>query len=544
MKRLAGLFLMMLCACGLYASPQTRTVLVFPFENRSASSDLGWMSEAFADVLSARLSGAHRFVLEREERNTAYGQLGIPPDTTLTLASEYEVAETIGVDWAVVGNFKVSGQQLTARAQLLDLRRLKLYPAIEESGALTDLVSIQTRLAWRLLAEHDPDFTLVTEQEFASRFPALHLDALENYIRGILATDKATKIHFLTTADHLDPSDHRAAYALGHYYFDSKDYAESALWFSKLDSRDPNYLASLFLSGVDDFFLGRDKNAEADFSKLSEQMPLNEVWNNLGVLKVRRSDYKAALASFERAYQGDPTDPDYSFNLAACYCDLKRYQEAARYLQRALKKDPDDLGIRTLLAYAFSKLGDTASSRAQLQWVAVHDGKEMADLNASILPQPRLEKAYNGAAFRLLAVAVHNSLESQLANQPPEIHAQVHLLRGERFIRQGQLPEAVSELTEAARLLPSSAVIHLFLGQAYELQGHHQKALTQFQIALGLDENAVTHLWMAHAYLSLHQPSQALEQGQAALSLDPGNVDAQRLINSIQSQTKNSRTDP
>src|SRR5579875_1991434 len=136
MKKFASLFLMMLCACGLYASAQTRTVLVFPFENRSASSDLGWISETFASVLSTRLAGPHRFVLEREERNTACKQLGIPPDTTLTLASEYEVAETLGVDWAVVGNFKVSGQQLTAHAQLFDLRHLKLYPAIEESGAL------------------------------------------------------------------------------------------------------------------------------------------------------------------------------------------------------------------------------------------------------------------------------------------------------------------------------------------------------------------------------------------------------------------------
>ena len=502
------------------------------------------MSEAFAEVLSTRLSGPHRFVLEREERNTAYKQLGIPPNTTLTLASEYDVAQTLGVDWAVVGDFKVSGQQLMARAQLLDLRHVKLYPPIEQFGSLGDLISVQTKLVWRLLTAYDADFTPVTEEDFARRFPVRRTDSLENFIRGLLATDKATKIRFLTVADRLDPSDHRAAYALGQYYFRSKDYANSSLWFSKLDPNDPGYLATLFLGGVDDFFLGRNKNAEESFSKLAERMPLDEVWNNLGVLQVRRSDYQEAITNFKRAYQGDPTDPDYGFNLAACYCDLRRYQEAIPYLQAALKNAPDDLGIRTLLAYALSKQGDTTGSKSQLQWVAVHDGQEMAALNANILPQPRLKKNYQGAAFRLLDVAVHNSLESELASQPPEIQARVHLTRGEQFIRQGQLPEAVRELAEAAQILPGSAVIHLFLGQAYELQGHHRKALVQFRAALRLDENAVTHLWMAHAYLSLHRASQALDHSKAALSLDPGNLDAQRLIDSIESQAKNSRTDP
>ncbi|MGH9355216.1 MAG: tetratricopeptide repeat protein [Terriglobia bacterium] len=544
MKKLGGLLFALLCTCGLYASPRTLTVVVFPFENGSASSDVGWISEAFAEVLSVRLSGPHRLVLDREERNAAYEQLGIPPNSILTLASEYDAAQTLGVDWAIVGSFTVSGQQLKARAQLLDLPHLKLYPAIEESGALSDLITIQTRLAWRLVAAHDPNFASISEEGFTRRFPVRRPAALENYVRGLLATDGAARVHFLTVADRLDSSDHRAAYALGRYEFEKKNYADSARWLSKLDVRDKDYLASLFLSGVDDFFLGRDKTAEMDFSALAGRMPLAEVWNNLGVLQLRQADYNGAVASFDLAYKSDPTDPDYSFNLAACYCDLHRYQQAVPCLRTAIENAPDDLGIRTLLAFALSKVGDTPESQSQLKWVAVHDGKTMANLNASILPQPRLKKNYNGPAFRLLAVAVRNSLESELAGQPPEVQARVHLMRGERLIRQKQLPEAVRELREAAGLLPDSAVVHLFLGQAYELQGEHQKALVQFRVALKYDENALTHLWMAHAYFSLHQTSEALEQSEAALRLDPGNAGAQRLISSIGSQAKSSRTGP
>lgn len=536
MKKIFSLLCLLLSACVLSAVPPTRTIIVFPFENRSSNSDLGWMSEAFAEVLSWRLTGPQRFVLGRQELNTAYRQLGAPPDATLTLASEYKIAQTLGVDWAVVGSFRVTGHALEAQAQLLDLHDPKLYPAIRESGTLSDMIKIQTRLAWRLLATHSQDFTVGTEEDFARHFPPLRLDALENYIRGLLARDGQTKVQFLTAADRLNPNDHRAALALGQYYFEQKDYTHSVRWLSKLTPEDSDYHTSLFLSGIDDFFLGRNQDAENDFRTLSQQIPLNEVWNNLGVLEARRADYQDALTSFERAYQGDETDADYAFNLGACYCYLKQYRQAVHYLEQALAQDPDDLGVRTLLAYALRQMGDQTESLAQLQWVAEHHGKNMADLNANILPQPRLKKAFNGAAFRLLAVAVTNSLERELAHQPPEEHGHIHLARGEEFIKQGRLPEAIRELTEAESLLPNNSEVCLFLGQAYELYGEHQKALEEFNRAIALNNNAVTHLWLAHAYLSLHQPSEALTQSRTALSMDPGNRDAEGLIDSIQRQ--------
>ncbi len=530
-------------ATNLRATPQTRTILVFPFENQSASSNVGWISEAFAEVMSARLAGPGRLILGREERNAAYKQLGIPPDSTLTLASEYQVAQTLGVDWVVVGSFRVDGERLSAQAQLLDMQHLKLYPPLRETDALPNLIAVQTRLVWRLLAGHDPDFTSDTEENFAARFPPVRLDAFENYIRGVLATGDAAEIHFLTASYDLDPVNHDAAYALGRHYFQMKDYEDAALWLSKLDARDSNYLGSLFLSGVSNFFLGRNKEAESDFQTLSTEMPLNEVWNNLGVLAARRGNTTAALGDFQHAFQGDPSDADYNFNLGACYADLDNFPKAVQYLKQAQARDESDLGARTLLAYALGKVGDTSGSQAQLAWVASHDGKAMADINDSILPQPRLKKQYNGAAFRLLSAAVHNSIEDVLEKEPPAEHGRYHLERGESFIKQRRIPEAIRELSEAASLIPDNSAVHLFLGQAYEMEGQHGKAIAEFQTALNLNNNAVTHLWLAHAYLSSHQPSQALSQGRAALALDPGNADAERLIDSIHQQ-QGVRADP
>lgn len=545
MKRIFSALIVTLTAAGmLCAAPQTRTIVVFPFENQSSSATVDWLSDAFSEMLSVRIAGPNRLVIGREERNKACQQLGILPDRSLTLASEYEVAQTLGVDWAVVGSFRVAGREITARAQLLDIQHLKLYPPLDETGELSSLMAIGSRLVWRLLAGHDPDFTSDTEQNFEARFPPVRLDAFERYIRGTLSPDGPTKVKFLTTANDLDPANHRAGYALGQYYFGEKDYADSAHWLALMDAKDSEFLSSLFLSGVDNFFLGRDEDAERDFEQLSATMPLNEVWNNLGVLAARRADYSAALKDFTLAYRGDPSDAVYDFNLGACYTDLADYPSAVKYLGQAETHSPDDLGVRSLLAYALGKAGDASGSRTELNWVASHDGKSMASLSDGILPQPRIKKQYNGAAFQLLYAAVHNSIEAVLEKEPPAEHGRYHLERGEDLVAQKRIPEAIGELSEAEKLIPQNDAVHLFLGQAYEMEGEHEKAIEELKTALALSNNAITHLWLADAYFSSHQTADALAEGQAALALDPGNAGAQHLIDSIEQRQKGVRAQP
>ena len=204
----------------------------------------------------------------------------------------------------------------------------------------------------------------------------------------------------------------------------------------------------------------------------------------------------------------------------------------------------DDLGAHALLAYALERGGDRVGSQAQVAWVASHDGQAMANLTDDILPQPRLKKQYSGSAFRLLSVTVHNSLEDMLGKEPPAQHGRFHLLRGEDYVKQKRYPEAITELTEAATLIPQNADVYFFLGQAYEMHGDHARAIESLNTALRLSNTAVTHLWLAHAYLSLHQDADAMAQGQAALALEPDNANAVRLIDALRTRQPVTRADP
>src|ERR1035438_9660114 len=122
MRKVASLLLFLVfCPNPLQAAQPVRAILVFPFENRSSRPDLYWISESFADVLSSRMVQPENYVLDRDERNAACAQIGMPIDTPLTLASEFKVAQTLGADWAVIGDFNTTGQSLTVHTQLLDV---------------------------------------------------------------------------------------------------------------------------------------------------------------------------------------------------------------------------------------------------------------------------------------------------------------------------------------------------------------------------------------------------------------------------------------
>jgi Flp pilus assembly protein TadD len=534
MRRIAGLILLLLaCPWQLHGSREVRSLLVFPFENQSPRADLNWISESFAQVLSSRLPQPDNYVLQRDERNAAYTQLDMPIDAPLTLASEFKVAQTLGVDWAILGDFEVTDNNLVAHARLFDVKQLKLSQPLEVSGALTELVDLQTRLAWRLLAMHDTSFTVANEEEFRGHFRDIRLDAFENYIRGLVAADDASRLHFFNEAARLDPSDHQAAFALGRFYFGQKDYANSAKWLAKIEESDPNYDESLFLRAVDEFFLGHEQVAEKEFQTLDNVLPLDEVANNLGVLEARRGRYAEALEHFDRAYVSDPLDPDFCFNRGVALWYQKRYADAAEALQAAVHANPDDSEAHTLLAVAFDKLGDAAAKRGELDWLAEHEVGAAADQPGDVLPLPRLKKQYDGRAFRLLELTLHNALEERLASASPQQHVDAHLAQGKKFLAENRYGEAEGELREVVSLSPGDPQGHILLAQALEAQGKHQGAAAELQTALKFKDTAEAHLSLAHVYLSLNQPALARLQGQAALSLDPGNQQAEQFLKQI-----------
>jgi tetratricopeptide (TPR) repeat protein len=69
-----------------------------------------------------------------------------------------------------------------------------------------------------------------------------------------------------------------------------------------------------------------------------------------------------------------------------------------------------------------------------------------------------------------------------------------HLNAGRTFLNNGQLNEAISELSSAASLNPKLSEAHNLLGVAYEKKGMRDRALKSFEVALRTDHDNPEHL--------------------------------------------------
>ncbi len=553
-KKCIGLLVLMLLAWeGMDATPP-RVILVFPLENMSGNTSVGWMCEGIAELLSTRLASSTRYILERGERDDAYEQLELPLETPLTLASEYKVAQILGATVALVGQFALVGDQLTTRVQWLNVPNLTLSRPVEVTGKLTELDSLETQMAWELLKSQDKDSARGTEEEFSNRFAPVRLDAFESYIRGVLATDSKTRVHFLQEADRLNPLDHKAAFALGRYYFEQKSYSESARWLSVLNSGDRNYAESLFLLGVDEYFLGNSAVAEITFKKLAGMIPLGGVLNNLGVVELRLGHYSEALSDLKQAFQKDPSDSDYAFNMSMALWQLKKYDQAAEYLRKALAQDPEDLGAHVLLAEVSGELGDTETRRTQLTWVSEHE-KDLDDdppadnssAQSAADPSARIKDEYDGKAFHLLSLAITRAAQNRLEQQPAHVvqsDGEAHVKQGLALLAAGRLLDAERELTQAVLMLPNNSEAHQALGQTYEREGKHTLAATELETSLREKDSFQAHLWLARTYVALDHLEPALKQAQAALQLDPSSTDAKGVAEQIRAQLSVHRDKP
>ena len=168
-------------------------------------------------------------------------------------------------DYVVLGSYNFDGSRFSASAQLLDMKKLHLYPAVQSSGALANLIDVQTVLAWELL-EQMPLPPPMTREQFLKASAPIRLDAFENYIRGIVATDHQQKVRYFHNALKLNPNYTLAMMQLGKTYYDTHEYESASLWFSRIPKDDPAAGEANFLLGMSEFYRGNFDKAFSAFS--------------------------------------------------------------------------------------------------------------------------------------------------------------------------------------------------------------------------------------------------------------------------------------
>jgi tetratricopeptide (TPR) repeat protein len=365
------------------------TVLVLSFFNHSQSANLDWVGESIAQSVRDALASEGVLVLAREDRLEAYRRLSLRPGAELTHASILKIGESLDASQVAYGFYELlpadnpqSKGSLRITARILDLKHTRQGAVYSEVGALEDLGSLAVHLGWQTLQWLNPK-AAPGEREFMKQRPAVRLDAVESYVRGLLSTSPEQRHRYFTQAARLDPQYSQPCFELGRIFWDQKDYKVAAGWLERVARSDPHYLEAQFFLGLCRYANGDFKGAELSFQLVAEAIPLNEVFNDLGVVQAQRQDYSAAAASFRKALEGDDADPDYHFNLGAALWRAGQYAAAADSFRAVLARNSTDSEATTML-------GRTLKKEAPRPGDAKPEGKL------------RLKNNYEEAAFRQL----------------------------------------------------------------------------------------------------------------------------------------------
>ncbi|HWQ55110.1 MAG TPA: tetratricopeptide repeat protein [Bryobacteraceae bacterium] len=364
MKRMLPLLLAFVCASLLRAD----TVLVLPFFNQTESANLDWIGESIAENVGEALASEGLLTIDREDRLEVFRRLSVRPNAILTRATIIKAGQGLDASKVVWGYYELAPPEggaggpaaasrgsLRVNARLLDLRQMRRGPEYVESGALEDLGAIETRLGWQTLQFLAPH-TSPSEQEFLSARPPVRVDAMENYVRGLLATNAEQQHRFFTQAARLDERFSQPRYQLGKIYWKKKEYRVAAGWLVGVRRSDSHYLEAQFYLGLSKYYGGDFAGAEQCFRTVAASVPLNEVWNNLGAAQARQARGEA-IESFRKALEGDDADPDYHFNIGYARWKAGQFDAAVESFRAALERNPEDAEATTYLGRALKKDG-------------------------------------------------------------------------------------------------------------------------------------------------------------------------------------------
>jgi tetratricopeptide (TPR) repeat protein len=510
------------------ASAERAGWLVVPFEVTDPTARTYWLGEGAAALVDGGLARLGLRLLPREARVRALEELRLPTTVSLTRATYIRVAELLGAGVAVFGRVSTDERELTLVVRRLELATGQLSPEIVERGQLLELSSICERAARRLHPAGRPAAATA-----AAVTPPL--EAFETYVKALLAARPDVRTRLLEAALERAPSLDPARLALWEALTDLDEHAEALAAAEAVPAASPLAREARFAAAQSLMALARYDEAFTLLTRLAEARPEAAVFNNLGVIQMRR-DWTPHTGRptyfFNKAAELEPDDADLCFNLGYAYWVDRDSRGAIYWLREAVRRDPADADAHMVLAAALEAAGgsgEAARERALAQQLSARFGGSAARGGEAV---PRgLERlrptlsSWHPVRFdaALRAAAQANQLDL----------VQFHLDRARRFADEHRDGDAEPELRRVLFLSPYHPVANLLVGRLYLRSGRVAEAVAAFRIALWSEETAEAHAALAEALIESQDLAGARAAVRNALELDPEHAAARALLSRL-----------
>lgn len=231
-----------------------------------------------------------------------------------------------------------------------------------------------------------------------------------------------------------------------------------------------------------------------------------------------RTDPRAAAAAFEAYFRWRPSsladsDTAIRMRLGTAYVLGKQWQAAEREFSALVKARPHDLQAKLMLGSALVGRGACAEA------IALHER-----LLGEADKQPSIR--YNlGVCYLKQRRAADAVRQAERYANAKAADAKGQVLLGDALVAVGDLERALAAFQRAARLEPSSALVHTRLGKAQLLKRHYaaaRRSLEQAQALTPDDPEALGALAETYAAMRVSRPQLgALADKLAAMTRDP-----------------------
>jgi predicted Zn-dependent protease len=498
-------------------------ILVVPFETPGHDGRAYWLGEGVALLIADDINARGLGAITRTSRERAYEQLHLPASAVLSRATVIKVGEIVGASQVIAGSVSLDGDTFTIRARPIRIDVGRAEAEIVERGNLPELFTIVQRAARRLLPGGSQ----------AAPAPPPSLQAFEQFVKGLLAEQPASQAEFLEAALKLDANYDRPRLALWEVRTAQGDHAAALAAVRGVDAkarwaRRARLLAALSMTELKQF-----DEAFATLQALNDAQPSAAVFNNLGIVQIRRNAADTGRPTYylTKAAELEPDDPDILFNLGYAYALDRDPQGAIYWLREALRRNPADGDAHVVLAAALDSSGSTveaARERELAQQLTSRHAEAVA--GADRLPRglERVRQDLDPARGSLIDRAITSTAQRDQLEL-----AQFHLERGRRLYELEQDREAATELRRAVFLSPYEAEAQLLLGRIHLRGGRPQDAVAALKISIWSRDTAAAQLALADAYLRLKDPASARTHVQKALALDPKSAEAEALLKRI-----------
>jgi TolB-like protein/tetratricopeptide (TPR) repeat protein len=360
--------------------PDKPSIAVLPFVNMGGDPEQAYFADGVTEDLITDLSKvAGLFVIAR---NSTFMYKGKATDIR-------EVAKTLGVRYVLEGSVRRSGAEVRVNAQLIDATTGGHVWADRYDGDLKNIFAFQDKVTRNVVTALAVELTKDDRERVARRGTGnaqaydVFLKGWQHYLRQT-PEDFRTAIDYFKKAVDLDPKYGQAYAALAATYWEAYTrYWDVALGFRR--HRETQFQAEQFLAKA-----MRDPTPLAH--QVASAMLLHTQQHDEAIAEAKRAiasdpndadGYVAlantlsftgrgseALEQVERAIRLNPHYPPYYlYQLGLARFGMKRLDEAATSLERALALNRDDYWSQRLLLATYGLLGRRADAAKLLETI-------------------------------------------------------------------------------------------------------------------------------------------------------------------------------